>query len=128
MHDSSIEERAQPQRKTAKRVLQWAIPNALFGVALYFGVVEGVQGAANIAQFIIWFTFAISWVSLSDAFVRRVRAEGPSPIPASLGLSFDLAALALLLWYGWIFSAIALAVRTMLFLSIRHSAHHETNH
>jgi hypothetical protein len=128
MNDSSIKAKAQPHRKTAKRVLQWAIPNALFGVALYFGVVEGVQGAANIAQFFIWFTFAISFFCLSDDSVKRLRANGASTIPASLDLSFDLAALALLLWYGWIFSAIAWAVRITIFLSIRHRAHHETNY
>jgi heme exporter protein D len=56
-----------------KAFLYWLATNTVFGSALYFGLVKGIDGAANIAQFYIWFSFVVSLFSLSDDVLQSMR-------------------------------------------------------
>jgi len=102
-----------------KSVLQWLAIATVFDLSLYFGLVEGIQGAANIAQFYIWFVSLVSLVCLSDKFVRERQKKGDFIMSAWLATPQNLAVLALLLWYGWTWSAGAYLVKIILVSRVR---------
>lgn len=97
-----------------KRILSWLVTVTLFNVALYFGLVQGIQGAANIAQFYIWFAFLFSWFALSDLCVRDVQKKGLLGIPEWIFGLQNFTVLAALLWFGWIWCAVAWLVKSIL--------------
>jgi hypothetical protein len=97
-----------------KSTLQWLAFATVFNLSLYFGLVEGIQGAANIAQFYIWFFSVLSLFALSDKCVRDVQQKANPLISLWLVNPQNLAVLALLLWYGWIWSACAWMVKIIL--------------
>jgi len=72
---------------------------------LYFGLVHGIEGALNVGIFLTWFMFVVSF----GLFDKQVASEtGNIPLWAiSRSVAFDLAAIAMLVWHGWIITAIA---------------------
>ncbi len=97
-----------------KRILNWFVTTAVFDAALYFGLVHGIQGAANIAQFYIWLTFLFSWLALSDNAVRDAQNRGLPGLPEWVFGLQNITVLAALLWYGWIWCAVAWLVKSIL--------------
>lgn len=96
------------------RIFKWLVGNIGLGLALYFGLVQGIDGAANIAQFYIWFVFVISWYALDDNLLRNSRKQGPSPIPPWISQMVFLSFMALLIWYAWFWSAGAYLIAFLL--------------
>ena len=102
-----------------RSTLQWLAVSIVFNLTLYFGLVGGIQGAVNIAQFYIWFCFVVSWPALSDKCVRDFQKNGKHLVPLWLVTPQNLGVLALLLWYGWIWSACAWMVKVILSSRLR---------
>ncbi len=96
------------------RQIKWAIINAAFGAALYFGIVFGVTGAANVALFYAWLSFVLSWGALSDDLVRKFQAGRSPTVPVWLDVWVDVAAIIFMVWHGWLWTAIAYASHTIL--------------
>lgn len=74
---------------------------------LYFGLVHEVQGAMNIGLFLTWFMFLMSFGSLIPEVGNKI-----GEIPAwaiARSMSFDVVAIALLAWRGWMLTAAAVA-------------------
>jgi len=94
-----------------KTTLKWLAIATVVDLSLYFGLVEGIQGAANIAQFYIWFVSVLSLFALSDKCVRDFQQKGLPITSDWLVTPHNFAVLALLLWYGWIWSACAWTVK-----------------
>lgn len=100
-------------------ILLWLVYNTIFGAALYFGLVKGIEGAANLAQFYIWFCFAISLGTLPDAVLQAIRKRGNPSVPGWMDPVFAVGAISTLVWHGWIWAAVAHTVSNILFARIR---------
>ena len=97
----------------------WLVGNTVFGAALYFGLVKGVDGAVNIVQFYIWFHLILSLLTLSDDVIQAVRKNGSPSVPKWMNAAFDLCTIAMLVWYGWAWTAGAYTLSAILFSRIR---------
>lgn len=95
------------------KLIKWFAINAGFGLALYFGLVLGVDGAARLAQFWVWFAFVASWGVMSDDVVRKVQEAGGPAVPIWVNVLTDIAAIVVLVWFGWVWSAVAYLVHTV---------------
>ena len=104
--------RGKTKMKRIKRIAYWLAFNGIFAAAVYFGVVKGVTGAQRIASFMIWTTFTMSFAWFSDDVVRYAQKAG---VPVSRGINFayDIAILAVLVWFGWGWSAGAYAIHML---------------
>ncbi len=87
-----------------KRIFSTTV-DTIWIVALYYGLVHGVDGALNLGLFLTWFMFVVSFGS----FIPDVNDKiGEIPRWAiARSLIFDCAAIALLAWHGWMFTAAA---------------------
>ncbi len=97
-----------------KHTLTWLVTVAVFDIALYFALVHGIQGAANIVQFYIWFAFLVNWSALSDRYVREVQKMGLPNLPDWVFGIQNLMVLAALLWFGWVWCAAAWLIKNIL--------------
>lgn len=99
---------------------KWTVVNSAALAVMYYGLVLGVEGAANLAQFYVWATFTLSLVLLSDDVVRDLQKSSGLPVVmAWLGLSVDFLIVAVLVWYGWMWSAAAFLVHMVLMNRLR---------
>lgn len=93
-----------------KRIIKWILWNAGAGYIAYLGVIKDIEGAARVLSFAVWF-FAIT--CLISAFVEEVkmkaREKGLS-VPMWLSVWYDVALMVLLIWHGWIFTAIGILI------------------
>lgn len=90
------------------RTLKWVILNGLFMVALWLGLREGVQGAANAAVFFSWVMF-VSYLACSLDSVVKDMADllTESPVPGWLDRAYDLLVVAFLAWHAYWLTAVA---------------------
>ena len=79
------------------RILQWFLYNGIFAAFLYYGLVVGIEGAANIAYFIAWVSGLASFMVYNDEARETLLDRA---IPTWLDVSYDLCAVAIFLWYG----------------------------
>ncbi len=84
-----------------------AVMDTVWLVCLYFGLVHQVEGALNIGLFLVGVMFVFSFFLLSPDIEKAISKTPAWAMARSV--AFDLAALGLLLWHGWIWTAIALA-------------------
>ena len=96
-----------------RKLIYWAFMST-FIACLGAGTVLDINGAANIALFHVWMSFVFSFAMLSNKTVLVVQAKGPFAAPRWLDLCIDTYAVLLMLWYGWIFSAIAYTIHIAL--------------
>lgn len=91
--------------KILRRRLSWVLQNgAVVGLAWY-GVVEGVEWAANILRFLIPLVIALYVLLLiginADAAIKRKAKEAGPSVPGWLNLAYDLALALFLAAHGW---------------------------
>jgi hypothetical protein len=98
------------------RAVKWAVTNGLFLAVVYFGIVEGVQGARNVAVFFAWFAFAISLLGLSKEVRSDAFKRGPS-VPLGVSAAVDFVALGIFLWHGWFVTGSAWLIHALLMYS-----------
>jgi hypothetical protein len=103
-----------------KRIIKWILWNASFGYIAYLGVIKDIEGAGRVLSFAIWF-FALTY--LIGAFIKEVQAKAREKglsVPMWLSVWYDVALIALLIWHGWIFTAIGVLVMMFGIASIYH--------
>lgn len=88
----------------AFRAIRWAAVNALFLWLLWLGVVDGLEGAHNVAFFWLWFGIVVSFGCLVAEVREGMQKQGPS-VPLGLNLLVDLAIAGFLAWHGYTITA-----------------------
>lgn len=88
-----------------KAVLRWTLQNSVFAALTYYGVVEHVEGAYNVALFIIWVMFIIAFAITMKMDDVVKSAKNYSTIPLWLDQLYDVCILAVWIWYGHEFFA-----------------------
>lgn len=81
---------------------KWVLINGLLGICLYFGYVEEVEGAKNIALFIAWLAIVSNILMFfidSDKMVLQMKEEGRS-VPSFISITYSLLVTGFLLWFG----------------------------
>ncbi|MBI5901810.1 MAG: hypothetical protein HZB40_21645 [Rhodocyclales bacterium] len=87
------------------RAVWWLAINGTFGVLLWFGLVEGVEGARNLGLFMAWVSAVVSLFVFTDSVQAEMTKNGRS-VPRPIGVASDLAILGLLIWFGaWVTGA-----------------------
>jgi len=87
------------------KLAKWTLINGLFVICLYFGYVEGVEGARNVALFYAWFVI-LTWFFVAlvnaDEMVLRLKEDGRSA-PRFIFIALHLLITACFAWFGaWI--------------------------
>jgi hypothetical protein len=104
--------------KNAFWPLTWAIAQL---AALWFGFIEGMTGALNVAYFMAWLTAAISLFALSDRFADEVGKKPPA-LPAWFAAIYHVVTTFAFVWNGAMVTAIAFAVGVCIVWSARKNA------
>lgn len=105
-----------------KRVARWTLLNALLGILVYYGFVEGVNGARNASVFWIWFVSIVSLAFLIPDVAKPIREKGP-PVPTFVDITFDCAIVGLLAWQGHFLLATIFLVHTCILHGVYASEH-----
>jgi len=85
------------------------VGQALYGAALvyllYLGLHQGVEGAKNVALFLVWLAGIVGMLASLAADEIRKKQTGKRT-PKSLFWAVALAVLGMLLWHGYIVTAV----------------------
>lgn len=103
--------------KTMKDLAGWLALNGGLAAAVWFGYMEGVEGARNVALFLIWFvTVPASLMVLSNKTLERLAKEKdvPTPIRRLVGRAISLGVLGVLVWSGSAWTAAAFGAALLL--------------
>ena len=102
------------------RILYWLAVNGVFAASLYLGLERGIEGAANVAQFMAWWSFAMAILAAfkSDKVVEAIR-EKPSSVPRWVDVTFDVAATLVLVWHAWWWTGLAYGIHCMVLIGLR---------
>ena len=92
-----------------RRVVKWVIVNTAMLLLLWAGLVQGIEGARNIALFLVWLSFFTSLACFSDKLIAEVGTRGRS-VPRIVDAIFDVTVLSMLVWHGCFVSGIAYAI------------------
>lgn len=85
--------------------IQWVLVNGAFAACLYFGYIEGVEGALRVAFFLAWFAIICSLPTASEEVRKKMRENGRT-IPAWVSVPFDIAVTVVFVWFGaWVTGA-----------------------
>lgn len=87
----------------------WFVMNGAFAALLWFGFVEGVEGAHNASLCLVWANFVLSWGMLVPGVRKELAKKGRS-VPAVMNVLYDLGVTFFLVWFGAWVSAVAYAV------------------
>ena len=91
-----------------KKVFWWLAMNGGFAAALWFGFVEGVDGAQYVAKFWVWaVAVPMGMMALSDTLQKKLAAEPPTPARAVVQHFIAWFALGVFIWHGHIATAVA---------------------
>ena len=107
--------------KTFLRVLKYVATNTVFSASIYYGYVEGIEGAENLALLIAWFCIIVSFFCISDQVVEAA-AKSPSVIPRWIDTPFDLAVVGAFAWFGGFWTAGFYILHMFLCLNLRENA------
>jgi len=91
----------------------WLAINGAFAAMLWFGFVEGVEGARNLSLFLVWASFIISWGMLVPDIQKELAKKGRSA-PKAMNVLYDLSVTFFLVWFGAWVSAVAYAMHIVL--------------
>lgn len=81
------------------RVITWVALNAIFLLAIWFGVIQGNDGALNLAYFMAWLTVFSGFLCMSPGLMHKIREKGRS-VPAPIDIGFDFLVLGIFAWHG----------------------------
>lgn len=73
---------------------------------IYFGFVDGVVNAQRVTVFMVFFLAIMSPLYFHKDVLSKIREKGRS-VPKLVDLSFDLAVIFCLVWYGAVITAVA---------------------
>lgn len=100
------------------KFLSYLILNGIVASLLWFGLVEGVQGAQNVGLFTIWVISVMSLFFGTDDVAKAVAAKGFSA-PHWFDVLFDLFIIGLLTWHGCYWSGAAYMVHMVMIAVLR---------
>lgn len=103
------------------KAIRWALINGCFALALWFGFVEGVAGAKNVAMFLAWLSAVLGMFCATDAAVEELRKK-PRSVPQGVNTALDVAVAIFLVWFGAWLTAIAYTIGHSILLSAREKA------
>lgn len=81
------------------RIARWVIVNGLFAALLYWGFVQGVQGASNLARFMIWASFILAFFKFTPPR-QATLVDRYTVIPARLRVPYNIIITWALAWLG----------------------------
>ena len=93
--------------KRFTKIIKWFIWNLIFGICLYLGIYNRITGFKNIAIFMIWFSSIISFSFYSDQVFNNMKNKYTKSVPYFVDTTFNVSVIMFLLFYSYIFSAIA---------------------
>jgi len=97
--------------------IKWLIINGGFSGFLYFGFIEGIEGAVNVVIFIAFaymiFSLFLFNADVQKAIKEKLEKDGVS-VPRWIDIVFDISATLFLIWHGAIFTGIAYGIHTIL--------------
>jgi len=90
-----------------KAYLRWSLINGIFGVSLYYGLFENVNGALNIALFMAWISAVLGSMilfieSMRKEVIKNFLKEDRVLMPGYIDITFDFVVLLTLLWFNYI--------------------------
>lgn len=106
------------------RILRWAFFNGIFCAVAYLAMFEDSKGAGNVLIFWTWFSFLVT----TRFFTKEVQTalkKTPISIPAAVDGTFDVLITLVLLWQGWIVTAVVYFLHFLLLQSARAKAEEE---
>ena len=86
------------------QLVKYLVLNGILVVSLYFGFIEGVQGASNVAHLIGWFTAIVQLVYLSDKAVEMLL-KVDMPVSKEVDALFDILVVCTFAYFGSIILA-----------------------
>ena len=82
------------------RLIRFILINTGFAVCLYFGLVEDVNGAINVALFIAWFHVFVGIMCVSETVAVEIR-KNKRTVPFEFDITYDLLVTLAFLWHGY---------------------------
>jgi hypothetical protein len=93
-----------------KKWFWWLVLNGGFAGAVWFGFVEGVQGAQYLAKFWIWaVAVPMGLMAFTDSLQKKLATEPRTPVRGFVQRLIAWGALGVLIWHGHIATAAAWA-------------------
>jgi hypothetical protein len=81
--------------------VRWFLIHGLFSAALYYGYIEGVQGAKNCAIAYAWFCIIASLLTLCTPVLKKAAEDGGLlSVPKWLNTIFDISVVVFFAWFG----------------------------
>ena len=97
--------------ESLSRVTAWVVVTIAIYATAWFGVVEGVAGASNLLQFFIWVTLVLSFGAYAPGIPTNPNKPLPvRAVPANISWISITGVIVLLVWHGWIITALAMVV------------------
>ena len=98
--------------KTPYAWARYIVINSAFVACIYYGFFEGIEGAANVAVFMAWFTGIaglIFWIGITLDSLENAKGEmldmlarrDPSVVPFWFDLTFDIGVVLAFVWSGY---------------------------
>lgn len=101
------------------KTLRWFVINGAVACLAYFGFIQGLDGAANVAMVILWLTIALSPFVLMDKLADELRSR-PEWFKA-VDTVYDITMTVFLLWIGMMWTGVFYLIHTMLVAGARYS-------
>lgn len=93
-----------------KKILWWLALNGGFAAAVWFGFIEGVEGAQYVAKFWVWaVALPLGLLALTDDMQQKLAVEPPQPFRRTVAHLVGWLALGVFVWNGHIATALAWA-------------------
>ncbi len=108
----------------AFRLFRYLLLNSAFAACLWFGLVEQVQGAANIAFFCAWLVSISSLFLLHKDSVQMLKDNGVV-IPLFADQLFDYCVVVFLVWHSCFVTAAAYTVHALMVAAWHRKAFNE---
>ena len=101
------------------KFIRWAIINGSIAPLAYFGFIEGVQGAANVAMVMLWLAICITPFALTDNITKMLQSK--PQWKKHVATAYDIAMCFFLLWIGMMWTGVFYLIHSILISSVTYS-------
>lgn len=95
-------------------MLKWFSSNAVFMGSLIAGVFYHIQGYSNIAMFMAWLTLIVSIFVHTERMLDVLVERGGFAVNGAIEGWFNVVVIMIMIWAGWIVTAIAYSLSSIL--------------
>lgn len=100
--------------RAMNRTVKWYLINGTFAAGLYFGLIEGIEGAINATLVVAWASIVLSFFCVSDAVVEKLKEEGTTrAVSRSIRVGFDVCVFLTFAWFGYFVTAAFYIIHTL---------------